>query len=116
LFFLAGNSGGLEPLQGAGAWTEVLEAVRIGPSASNKQQWRLVLDRRGAEALHLVMDEDERYNNMLGEVKLQELDMGIAMRHVEVAARAFGLGGAWSRLDPDPLLLESPMRYIATFA
>ncbi len=116
LFFQAGEGGVLEPLQGAGDWAEVLEAVRIGPSASNKQPWRLVLDRRGGEALHLVMHEDERYNNMLGDVKLQELDMGIAMRHVEVAARAGGLGGSWSRRDRDPVALEAPMSYIATFA
>jgi nitroreductase len=116
LFFQAGSSGGLEPLQGAGAWAEVLEAVRIGPSASNKQPWRLVLDKRGGDALHLVMHEDERYNNMLGDVKLQELDMGIAMRHVEVAARALGLNGSWKRLDPVPIILEAPNSYIGTFA
>jgi hypothetical protein len=116
LFFQAGAAGGLEPLQGAGEWAEVLEAVRIGHSASNKQPWRLVLDRRSGVALHLVMHEDERYNNMLGDVKLQELDMGIAMRHVEVAARALGLAGSWRRLDPDPVHLEAPDSYIATFA
>jgi nitroreductase len=116
LFFEATKSGALEPLRGAGAWTEILEAVRMGPSASNKQPWRLVLDKRAGEALHLVMHEDQRYNNMLGEVKLQELDMGIAMRHVEVAASALGIKGAWSRLDVDPISLEEPDRYIATFA
>jgi nitroreductase len=116
LFFQAGGSGALEPLQGAGSWAEVLEAVRIGPSASNKQPWRLVIDRRGGESLHLVMDEDEHYNNMLGDVKLQELDMGIAMRHVEVAARNLGLGGGWKRLDRDPLSIEAPLRYISTFS
>ena len=89
--------------------------MRIAPSASNKQPWRLVLDRRKKALLHLVMHEDERYNNMLGEVKLQELDMGIAMRHVEVAARAFGIRGSWKRLDPDPIGLEEPWKYIATF-
>jgi hypothetical protein len=62
------------------------------------------------------MEEDERYNNMLGDVKLQELDMGIAMRHVEVAARSLRLEGAWKRLDSDPLILDASRRYIATFA
>jgi nitroreductase len=116
LFFQAGKDGELEPLAETGAWVEVLEAVRIGPSASNKQPWRLVLDRRGGgEALHLVMHEDVRYNNMLGDVKLQELDMGIAMRHVEISAAELGIGGAWKRLDAEPLALETPERYIATF-
>jgi nitroreductase len=116
LFFQAGPSGGLEPLDEMGAWAEVLEAVRIGPSASNKQPWRLVLDRRGGEALHLLMHEDQRYNNLLGDVKLQELDMGIAMRHVEVAAAELGIRGAWKRSGADPIALEAPRRYISTFA
>jgi nitroreductase len=115
LFFQAGSTGAPERIKDAGAWTEVLEAVRLGPSASNKQPWRLVLDRRGGEALHLVMHEDERYNNMLGDVKLQELDMGIAMRHVEVAAAELGIRGVWKRLDAEPVILEAPRRYIASF-
>lgn len=116
LFFQIGKGGELEPYQGAGAWSEVLEAVRLGPSASNKQPWRLVLDKRAGTALHLILDEDERYNNMLGDVKLQELDMGIAMRHVEVATQSLGLRGSWSRLNSDPFPLEPPRSYIATFA
>jgi hypothetical protein len=116
LFFQAAPNGALEPLEDAGAWAEVLEAVRIGPSASNKQPWRLVLDHRSGEVLHLVMHEDARYNNMLGDVKLQELDMGIAMRHVEVAAAELGIRGAWKRLDAEPIALEAPRRYIASFA
>lgn len=115
LFFQAGRSGDLEPLGEAGAWAGVLEAVRLGPSASNKQPWRLVVDRRGGDFLHLVLDEDVGYNNLLGDVKLQELDMGIAMRHVEVAAEHYGVSGAWRRLEAEPVALESPRRYIATF-
>jgi nitroreductase len=117
LFFAAGADGRLEPLGDAGRWSEVLEAVRVGPSASNKQPWRLVVDRRGGkESLHLLMHEDERYNNMLGNVKLQELDMGIAMRHAEVAAESFGIRGSWKRLETEPLVLEKPRRYISTFS
>lgn len=116
LFFEAGEAGDLVPLGDPGQWAAVLEAVKIGPSASNKQPWRLVVDRRKGEALHLVMHEDKAYNNMLGEVKLQELDMGIAMRHVEVAATSLGLKGLWERLSPDPVRLGESRKYIATFA
>jgi Nitroreductase family. len=117
LFFAVGKDGGLERLTEAGSWEPIFEAVRRGPSASNKQPWRLVIDRCGdREALHLVMHEDQRYNNLLGDTKLQELDMGIAMRHVEVAASALGISGEWKRLTKEPLLLVKPERYIATFA
>ena len=116
LFFAVGQGGVWEPLADAGAWSPILEAVRIGPSASNKQPWRLVLDRReGAGRLHLVMQEDRFYNNMLGATKLQELDMGIAMRHVEVAAAAGGMKGAWRRLEASPVELEGTRKYIASW-
>jgi nitroreductase len=115
LFFEADASGRLGPLLAAGDWTEVLEAVRLAPSARNMQPWRLVLDRRSGEALHLVMHEDRFYNNLLGDVKLQELDMGIAMCHVEVAAGELDIKGAWKRLEPDPILLEEPRHYVSSF-
>jgi len=96
--------------------SELLEAVRIGPSASNKQPWRVLVDRRGSGlALHLFMEEDRLYNNMLGAVKLQELDMGIAMRHVDVASAALGLSGAWSRLAAAPASPDRRKRYIASW-
>jgi nitroreductase len=113
--------GGPAPDAAAGAspdalLAEVLEAVRIGPSASNKQPWRVLVDRRGGNlVLHLFMGEDRLYNNMLGAVKLQELDMGIAMRHVDVASAALGLSGAWRRLDAAPAGPDRRKRYIASW-
>lgn len=95
----------------------LLEAVRIGPSASNKQPWRILVDRRGRGfVLHLFMEEDRFYNNMLGAVKLQEIDMGIAMRHVDVAAAPLGLPGGWRRLDKAPASPDGRKRYIASWS
>ncbi len=115
LFFEAGKGGGWESLAEGGEWRDALEAVRIGPSARNMQPWRIVLDRRGGEALHLFMHESKFYNNVLGATKLQELDMGIAMRHVEVAAAELGIAGSWKRLGASPVAEEPPRRYISSF-
>jgi hypothetical protein len=114
LFFEPGG-GEWKSLEDPGPWSEVLEAVRIAPSASNKQPWRLLLERGDSspDLLHLYLAEDRFYNNMLGAVKLQELDMGIAMRHVEVASTALGIEGAWSRREPRTA--SSAFRYIATW-
>lgn len=84
-----------------------LEAVRIAPSASNKQPWRLVISRTVPGApprVGLWLDEDRAYNNALGEAKMQRIDMGIAMRHFAEAAAESGLPGAWqlSRDLPPP--------------
>lgn len=84
-----------------------LEAVRIAPSASNKQPWRFVLSRTMPDEpprVGLWLDEDRVYNNALGEAKMQRIDMGIAMRHFAEAAAESGLPGAWqlSRDLPPP--------------
>ena len=85
-------------------WGIVLEALRMAPSASNKQPWRLVLspDSRG---WMLFLDEDRLYNNSLGNTHLQNIDMGIAMYHFAAAASCAGLKGSWM-----PLIAEAEMR------
>jgi hypothetical protein len=114
--FFREEGGTLESLPPDDPFAESLEVVRIGPSASNKQPWRIVVDRRGGhDEVHLFLREERFYNNVLGAVKLQELDMGIAMRHFEVSEAAVGRGGGWKRLQPEPLSIPSPMRYIATW-
>lgn len=91
------------PLVPDGAWGEVLEAVRLGPSASNKQPWRILRSgESGAPIFHLYLNEDKAYNSAMGELKMQNVDMGIAMRHFEVAARELSLPGSWRRLEKDP--------------
>ncbi len=100
----------------AGPWAVALEAVRQGPSASNKQPWRMVrTGPSGAPVFHLFLEEDALYNNAIRGIKLQEMDIGIAMRHFEVAARVGRLPGSWSRLDEVPVSSGSPMVYYSSW-
>ncbi|MEI6385866.1 MAG: nitroreductase family protein [Spirochaetota bacterium] len=92
----------------------LLEAVRLGPSASNKQPWRIVRDK-GGSAFHLHLEEDRLYNSALGEIHIQNIDMGIAMRHFEVAARAQEMLGSWQRLERDPVELKPNQSYISSW-
>lgn len=99
----------------AGEWTPVLEAVRMGPSASNKQPWRVLRD--DPSHFSLLFAEDRGYNNALG-LPIQELDLGIAMKHFELAARACGLPGNWSKGTPPSAphtdASGNALRYIAS--
>lgn len=81
----------------AGPLGEVLEAVRIGPSASNRQPWRIVRD---SAAFHFFIARTPGYDKMTGEVKLQEVDMGIALCHFEIAARETGIPGGLKTSRP----------------
>ncbi|MDA8425949.1 MAG: nitroreductase family protein [Treponema sp.] len=114
LFFEHGADGSWQALRAEGKLAELLEAVRIGPSASNKQPWRLLFDR-SADRLCLFLREDRLYNAALGEIKLQNLDMGIAMRHIESAATALGLRGSWSLAGDAPRSPDERLRYIAAW-
>ncbi len=78
-----------------GGYEKVLECVRGGPSASNRQPWR-VIKEPGKSIYHLFLMENRAYNNSFGEVKIQHLDMGIAMCHFQLAANQLGLSGRWS--------------------
>ncbi len=68
-----------------------LEMVRIGPSASNKQPWRVI---RSGGALHFYLAADKLYagNTMYG-FCMQRIDLGIAACHFELAAKELGLPG-----------------------
>jgi nitroreductase len=78
----------------AGLYSQALEAVRLGPSASNRQPWRLIRDNQGL--YHLYLSENKIYNRMMGKIRIQNIDMGIAMSHFELVARDLGLEGKWN--------------------
>jgi hypothetical protein len=101
----------------AGAYALVLEMVRLGPSASNKQPWRIV---RSGSRWHLFLQRTPGYREgiltrMLGVADMQRVDMGIAMCHFELAAKSAGLEGKWSLLQQEGDLPDARTEYIATW-
>jgi nitroreductase len=105
------------PRERAGAFTEPLEMLRIGPSASNKQPWRMI-SARGA--WHLYLQRTPGYRTMLiGRLialdDMQRLDMGIAMCHFELTAREAGLDGCWEIRDPGLARPDELTEYVASW-
>jgi nitroreductase len=80
--------------------------VRIAPSASNKQPWRIV---QTGNAWHFYLQRTKRYGKgtllfkFLRLADLQRVDMGIAMCHFELTARSLGLQGHWIVEEPESL-------------
>jgi nitroreductase len=105
LFFADGWGSPLDPAA-AGPWGAVLACVRLAPSASNKQPWRMI---RQAGAWHFFLDRDKAYSAMMPLVDLQRIDMGIAMCHFQLAAAEAGLQGRWS--DMEPKIADTPANY-----
>jgi nitroreductase len=96
----------------SGKYEAVLESVRIAPSATNKQPWRIIKEK-GRDSFHFYMNEDKLYNNFFKDIKLQNMDLGIAMCHFEFASQELELAGAWSFDKPD--LDAGNLVYIASW-
>jgi nitroreductase len=94
----------MHPLSGAeaGDFARVLDMVRLAPSASNRQPWRIVaVPETGA--FHFFLQRDAAYSRQLKWFRLldlQRVDMGIAACHFELSAREAGFSGNWRAEDP----------------
>jgi hypothetical protein len=106
--------------ESAGAYLLPLEMVRLAPSASNKQPWRIV---RVGDIWHFFLQRTKGYGkgtlvfNILRLADLQRVDMGIAMCHFELAARELDLQGSWVIDEPQlamPEGTEYTVSWIAT--
>jgi len=79
---------------------EALEMLRLAPSASNRQPWRVLAV---GEQVHLYLQRTPGYHRA-GGMDLQRLDVGIAMAHFELALRAADPGkagrGRWEPPGP----------------
>ena len=81
----------------AGDYAEVLDMVRIYPSASNRQPCRIV---KHGQSWRFYMRRTPGYRRdtikkILDLCDLQRIDMGIAMSHFELTAQEMGLKGEW---------------------
>lgn len=111
LFFDHSNREPLD-LNSIAQYSAALEAVRIAPSASNKQPWRIIKGQ--GNEYHFYMDENVAYNTAFKNIPIQNLDMGIAMCHFELACAEPGLSGSW-RIE-DPALESGNWKYIVSRA
>ena len=105
------------PAAEAGPWADPLEMVRRAPSASNRQPWRVVKD---GSRWHFYLRRTPGYPPrfavfLLGVDDLQQVDMGIAMCHFELAAREKGLAGQWVDRPPARGPAGEPWEYSATW-
>ena len=97
----------------AGPYGQSLEMVRLAPSASNKQPWRVV-QKHGR--FHFYLTRALGYRRFFSQADLQRIDMGIAMFHFEQSAREAGLSGTWEDSDPEISALPPRTEYVISWA
>jgi nitroreductase len=94
-----------------------LEMVRLAPSASNKQPWRVV---REGSAFHFYLQRTPGYTDSLlkkalGIVDLQRVDMGIALCHFDLSMNELGIKGDWVVEEPSNKKLNELTEYITSW-
>jgi nitroreductase len=95
----------------AGQYELPLEMVRLGPSASNKQPWRVVLDQNNC---HFFLEKTPNYSGNREGFTMQRLDLGIAMCHFELTCQELGIKGEWVQSQPD-IQFNETMEYHYTW-
>lgn len=87
-----------------GEYAVVLDMVRLAPSASNKQPWRVV---HQGDQYHFFLQRTPNYAGHIKSADLQRVDIGIAMSHFDLTARDLGMNGIWEDNRPDLHLSEN---------
>jgi|SRR5680860_137773 len=99
------------PKSEAGKYVTPLEMLRLAPSASNKQPWRIVKDKNKS---HFYLQHTKGYAKLMA-YDLQRVDMGIAMCHFEMTAQELGLDGKWQISDPGDISTPQDTEYVVSW-
>ena len=103
IFFDGDLTKPLEEIE-SGSYKDALEMVRIAPSASNKQPWRIVF-QKDKNTFHFFIQRSKSYPTAYK--NLQKIDLGIAMCHFELTCRELGVKGCWAEKNR-PAILNLP--------
>lgn len=94
----------------AGTLAAPLEAVRLAPSAVNKQPWRVVVNEN---KVHFYLKRTKGFiSEAVGD--MQKIDMGIALCHFALAAKEDGLNIRFDVTDPG-IAYGDDIEYIASY-
>lgn len=111
IFFSRDFAVPLTPVIDLGNFKEVLENVRLSPSALNKQPWRIVKD---SKKFHFYINGGKKkYDDLTFDI--HRIDMGIAMCHFDLTCRKLGLKGEFIKCYPDIKNIPKNTEYVVSW-
>ena len=115
--FFEGRPGVPLPRADAGAFCAPLDMVRLAPSASNKQPWRIVKEDA---AWHFYLQRTRGYRSgiagrILKVEDIQRVDIGIAMCHFELTAQERFRFGKWAVQPPRREVGDPNAEYVVSW-
>ncbi len=95
----------------SGKYSQLLEMVRLAPSASNKQPWRIIKEN---DVFHFCLQRTSGYGRLFPEIDLQRVDIGIALCHFDLTVKKLSLPGNWVNL-PDKSAEFNKLEYVISW-
>ena len=95
----------------AGEYEFPLEMLRLAPSATNSQPWRVVFSDNAFHFIEQRTHESREGSN----VDMHRIDLGIGICHFHLAALEKGLNGHFERKMPSKLTLPPFATYITSW-
>ncbi len=97
-------------IDSVGEYYDILEMVRLAPSAGNKQPC-IIIKEKNANTFHFY----RKSSNIIYEgMSLNKIDIGIAMAHFEVTAKEKNISGSWKELNPS-IKAPSNLTYVISW-
>ena len=78
-----------------------LEMVRLAPSASNFQPWRIVKEPSENNFHFFIYRKSPRSHNIVGWPDFSRIDLGIAVSHFDLTVNQLNLKGEWKFSVPE---------------
>ncbi|QLY78834.1 nitroreductase family protein [Clostridium intestinale] len=92
----------------AGEYTLPLEMLRLAPSATNKQPWRVV---QSGQVYHFYEEKALGYSDA-GPVDIQKVDVGISVSHFHLTALENSLKGDFEKLQKPSIVTPDNTQYL----
>jgi len=83
-------------------YQQPLQMLRLAPSASNKQPWRIITNDK-LSAFHFFISTNIQKTPILNSLipfRLEYLDIGIAVNHFDLTCKKLNLQGSWLEKTP----------------
>ncbi len=95
----------------AGIYANALEMVRLSPSSSNSQPWRIFIDSDNQELHFFKKPKSTTYEKM----GMHELDMGIAMCHFQLSMAESETPGEWQTIPGIKISGQPLLQYVISW-
>ncbi|MFX1284123.1 MAG: nitroreductase family protein [Promethearchaeota archaeon] len=89
-----------------------LEMIRLAPSASNRQPWRVIKDSKNFH--FFILRKKSLSSHFLSWPDFPRLDLGIAVCHFHLTAHEQGLRGSWQFIQPE-ITIPAHLQYVISW-